>query len=488
MKPRANGYLSIFMALTMTCILSLCLVLIEGVRQNTIRLEAECITDIGLNSVLAEYHREVLKRYNLFYIDSSYGSAQPTYYKTEARLREYMEKNTSLQEELGLLGEKGLLSGIYLNLLEMKFSKVRITGVSLATDNNGYNFQKQAIQAAENDIGIGVLDKVLDWVRVVEEKSLLTNRVEEEIASVEEALAQLRGKQQLKDSTWVEIPVQNPVAGITDKRKNGLLSWVAERIFEISPKEIETDKYISARRSEGLDNHGNIEGTSSLTVYERLLFQEYLFRYAGNYRNVKEESGLDYQIEYLLFGKASDKDNLCRAAAAICGLRETANLICLMNSAEKREMISGVSAVLAAALLIPEAAPVFEGIILIAWSCLESIWDTKALLNGEKIPLLKSDKSWKSDLGSVLNDEMEAEHQEAEEGLCYEDYLRIFLYFSNLEEITYRFMDVMEMDVRLTEGNEHFRMDGCIDYLEMEATAESAYGYTYTLKHAKGYR
>ena len=49
-------------------------------------------------------------------------------------------------------------------------------------------------------------------------------------------------------------------------------------------------------------------------------------------------------------------------------------------------------------------------------------------------------------------------------------------------------MDIMEMDIRLTEGNEHFRMDGCIDYLEIAVTARSAYGYTYELKHAKGYR
>jgi hypothetical protein len=46
----------------------------------------------------------------------------------------------------------------------------------------------------------------------------------------------------------------------------------------------------------------------------------------------------------------------------------------------------------------------------------------------------------------------------------------------------------MEMDIRLTEGNQYFRMDSCIDYLETAVTAESEYGYTYQLKHAKGYR
>ena len=116
MKTRATGYLSIFVCFTLTIILSLCLVLVEGTRQNTIRLETECIVDIGLNSVLAEYHREVLERYNLFFIDSSYGTDYPSFYNTEAHLRTYLEKNVSLQEELGILGGNKLFPGIYMVL------------------------------------------------------------------------------------------------------------------------------------------------------------------------------------------------------------------------------------------------------------------------------------------------------------------------------------------------------------------------------------
>ncbi len=488
MKAQAAGYLSIFMSLTLTLILSLCLVLVEGTRQNTIRLEAECIVDIGMNSVLAEYHRKVLERYNLFFIDSSYGTDYPSYYNTEANLRKYLEKNVSLQEELGILGGNGLLPGIYMDLLELSFSRIQVTSVSLATDNNGYCFQKQAAQAAEQDIGIGVLDKVLDWVRVVEENDLMTNKVEEEIASVEQQLSALQGKKQLEDESWVKIPVENPVKALTGERRKGLLNWVAASVLDVSDKAIHPERYVSSRRREGQINQGNLPEAGKLSIYERLLFQEYLFRYAGNYLDIREESALDYQVEYLLFGDAYDTDNLRKTAAAICGLRETANMISLLRSTEKKEVVSAVSAVLAAAILAPEAAPIFEGIIVIAWSCLESLWDTRVILNGGSVPLLKDDTTWKSDLQSVLDFHREDSGEEAEGGLNYEDYLRIFMYFSNLETVTYRFMDIMEMDIRLTEGNEYFRLDGCIDYLEIAVTARSGYGYTYELKHAKGYR
>ena len=71
-KPR-NAYLTITLALCLAVILSLFLTLIDGVRRNGARLEAECVTDIGLQSIMAEYHRELMKQYNLFAIDSSYG-------------------------------------------------------------------------------------------------------------------------------------------------------------------------------------------------------------------------------------------------------------------------------------------------------------------------------------------------------------------------------------------------------------------------------
>ena len=48
-------------------------------------------------------------------------------------------------------------------------------------------------------------------------------------------------------------------------------------------------------------------------------------------------------------------------------------------------------------------------------------------------------------------------------------------------------MDVMEMDIRKTEGNEYFRIDGCIDSLLTEVTVESADGYACTIKRRWGY-
>ena len=57
MEKSSNAYLTVCVALCTAVILSLFLVLIDGVRRNGGRLEAECVTEIGLYSVMAEIGR-----------------------------------------------------------------------------------------------------------------------------------------------------------------------------------------------------------------------------------------------------------------------------------------------------------------------------------------------------------------------------------------------------------------------------------------------
>lgn len=490
-SAKAEGYLSVIVALTVPLILSLCLVLIEGARQNSMKLEAECIVDIGVNSVLAEYHREVLEQYQLFYIDTSYGTEQASYQQTEARLRRYIEKNTSYKDVFDGLGNEWLHEKIYLDLQQFQVPSVRITGISLATDNQGYNLQKQAVQAAESDIGIKVIDQVLDWIKIVETENLRENQVEKELEDLEQKLSEIRQKISLEDGEWIEdsaeVMAENSLSAIIRERQKGLLSWIMKLVADSSAKSLGGELYFSDRQKTGQINAGNLSGKKELSLYEKLLFREYLFRYAGDYLDIKEGARLDYQIEYLLFGEKSDAANLTRAAASICGMRETANLLYLMGATEKREAVKTAAALLSTALLMPEAAPVLEGIMLILWSCIESLWDTRSLLKGEKVPLLKTEDSWKSDLNYIFQFG-DGTEEESETGLAYEDYLRLFLYFSDLETTTYRFIDIVEMDIRQTEGNQYFRMDACVDYLECEVILESGYGYEYKIKHAKGYR
>lgn len=72
-------------------------------------------------------------------------------------------------------------------------------------------------------------------------------------------------------------------------------------------------------------------------------------------------------------------------------------------------------------------------------------------------------------------------------GLNYQDYLRIMLFLEDSEEKNMRAMDIMEMDIRMTEGNAHFRMDACFDSYLSDISISSAFGYHCNIQKRYGY-
>ena len=85
-----KGYITVYLSLVTGILLSLLLTVIEGVRMHTIRTQTECVMDMAMDSALAEYHREMLEQYELFFIDMSYGGTSPAFSNTEEHIRNYM--------------------------------------------------------------------------------------------------------------------------------------------------------------------------------------------------------------------------------------------------------------------------------------------------------------------------------------------------------------------------------------------------------------
>lgn len=73
MRARYDAYLTVYLSLIFGIVLSLLFVLIEGAAIGALRAQAEIVADLGLDSVFAEYNREILDQYDLFFVDSSYG-------------------------------------------------------------------------------------------------------------------------------------------------------------------------------------------------------------------------------------------------------------------------------------------------------------------------------------------------------------------------------------------------------------------------------
>lgn len=500
-KERTPGYLTVYLALVMSVLLSLCLALIEGARSNAIRLEAECVVDIGMNSVLAEYHRELLRQYNLFAIDSSYGTALPVKANTERHLRQYIERNLSMEDIF-------LSDFLYKDFLAMKLAEekgIEVTEASILTDGNGTVFRQRAVEAIEDDVGIAFLQELKDWTDTITSQGLLERDVAAEKQAVDEALQSYDGSQvqvseekwatidgkevQISEGEWVTVEITNPTEGLEQLRKKGILQTVIENPAQLSSKSIALDALIGERIQQKKVNQGNValqELSAEEVLLERFFFQEYLLRYLGRYGQEKEEAALSYQMEYLIAGKNNDVENLKNVANLLCGIREAANAAYLFSCEEKRTEAEALATVLATLCTVPEAAELFTMVLLFGWSYAESLYDVKTILSGGRIPLLKDDATWHYSLESAMVPEVDVQENRGT-GLSYEDYLRVFMVFADIDTLTCRAMDMVEADIRLTPGNEAFRLDGCYDGIEACIKIESAYGYEYEITRRKFY-
>lgn len=478
-----NAYLTVWLALCLTLVLSLFLVLIDGARRNGCRLEVECVTDIGLQSILAEYHRELLKQYNIFAIDASYGTGTCSKANTESHLKAYLERNLSVDDIF-------LSQYLYRDFLGLTPQKAELSKVSILTDEKGSVFRAKAVEALGNDVGLGLLQDIQEWMEVIEVNGLDNGGTREEKHNLDEEVESYDGIyiEEEKD-VWVPFYVDNPTAALEEKRRLGILKLVSEDEEQLSQKVLATDNLIMNRIQQGTVNQGNMklsEQSWMESTAERFLFQEYLLKYMGRYGSEQKEDVLKYQVEYLVSGKDSDVENLRSVAGRLCAIREAANALYLLSDSEKHAEAQIIAELACTLLWVPELAPVLETVILLGWAFAESVYDVKSLLNGGRIPLIKNDESWHYGLSAALWGDLQEETREGN-GLSYADYLRIFMMFTNLETLTGRAMNMVEADIRNTPGNAAFRLDGCIVQVEADIQVDSSFGYRYTITRQAGY-
>lgn len=478
-----NAYLTVCVALCAAVILALCLTLIDGARRNGARLETECVTEIGLYSIMAEYHRELMKQYNLFAIDASYGTASCSKANTEYHLRNYVEKNLAYDDVF-------LSKYLYRDFLGLTLKTAELTKVSILTDDKGAVFRRGAAEAMQADVGLELFGQLQDWLHVIEVNGLEEGGQEEEKHRLDEEIKKYDGMEvEIEENEWETLEISNPTSALEEKRRLGLLRLVTEDESKLSHNILNVESLIGSRLEKGQINSGNMiqkDLSAMRQLTERFFFQEYLLEYMGRYGKENEEDTLRYQIEYLIAGNAGDVDNLRSVVNRLFLIREAANAIYLRTDETKYNEIKAAAGLVCALILLPELTTLLEGAIILGWAFAESVYDVKSLLAGGRIPLMKDKDSWHYGLGSALKGDLQDEDKGGD-GLSYEDYLRIMMMLTGKETITMRAMNMVEADIRSTPGNAAFRLDGC--YVEIEAYMQfySSYGYMYEITRHKKY-
>lgn len=488
---RESGYLTVYLSLVFTVILSLLLALVEGAAMGAARLQAELVADLGMDSVFAEYHRELFRQYGLFFIDDSYGTSKGSIAKTEKHLAEYMSYN--------LNPKKGLQIPPGSNWVSLENPYLEIEEAAFATDEAGAVFKAQAIAYMKSRYGLDIIEGIKDQLETVEQEQLLSKDMEEMLTKYREEFEAALETEEIEE-TGKETNEGFSYDGIVDffdsLAGNGILNLVIASEGSISDAAINCKEYVGYRAE-----HKNINKGSGLPEYiekpegivNELMFDEFLLEKYGFYGEEKENSHLQYQIEYILYGRDSDISNLRECAERLFMLRCVSNYLYLTSiDTAKYKEAKAVSVAISALICLPEIAEVLTQIIVVVWAMAEAVVDVKSLYDGGKIPLIKAKGDWQLGLTGILSGVLRLGEKNKDmtqtSGISYEGYLRILLgVMLQKGDKVMRSMDIVEMDIRKTAGNDSFRIDQCVDYLKVSFGFRGDRGQEYVFTRTMRY-
>lgn len=465
-----RGTITVFLSLILTLILSLIMAVFESAVYHGERMKTEMIMDMGMDSIFAEYNRMLLSRYDLYFIDTSYGGGSPGMGKLSEHLKSYLEKNCDTTKGSFLFGG---------DFFDMKLNSEEILDISYASDTTGRVFKRQAIEAIKDLYGITAINSIVQKVKKETEDYEGSGYEDEDMdakqAELEERLAGIEYK----------IP-ENPAAGVFDE-KEGILDFIMDT-SGVSRKNINVSSLASHRE---LNTGSGIKAVREDpdSFINEILFDEYIMNKCSDYIKNEGHEAASYEVEYILQGNNTDIANLRAVVTKLLAVRYAACTYFIMNCEEKKEPVQVVVEIIGGLIGIPpDASDILADLILLAWAYGESVSDVVRLLAGERVPLMKTNEDWKMPLYGLISIKTNAKPTgQTGTGFSYEDYMRVFLLLMNKNNKVMRTMDVVEMNLRLTDGNSTFRIDGCAEYVEAYAVFRGRGGYEFGIKRELSY-
>ena len=427
--------ITVFLTLLLLLSASFFFALLETARLKGVGTKADIVSDAALESVFAEYQKEVYENYGLLMLDCAYGSGNFAIENVEKRLQE-KNLNNLKQSEKELYG---------INLTECK-----ITGYQLLTDDGGNVFRHLAARTAKREALVQEVDDFAEEIQQKEtleqENGTVEKRLEEANKTIEEAeqAKQAENTEEKVGDISAQKPqeeVKNPIEDANQWKKSAVLSLVVRDESQLSNKAIALEHTLEHRQKET----GNLPVQGA--ILEELWFVKYLETHMGSYRQVSSNHALDYEWEYILNGESSDRDNLKETVKSLIMIREIANMGYLIQDQQKCIEAEELAVALMGRSMNPPVVDATKWGILAAWAYSESILDVRALLEGRRIAWIKNPEQWTTGInqtGEAVDGFAMA--KDCENGWDYLKYLQFLICMKKDSAVNYRSMDIIEVN------------------------------------------
>lgn len=455
-RKRIKAEVTVFLSMLFVVILLFVSALIQSSSIQQSKTYSRAESELAIQSMFAEYHKVLLEEFDIFAIEGTY--------------------------ETGVYSSENLVErfGVYATNQELEISQMQ-----LLTDSGAISFKQQMIAYVEGKYGLDSFTELFGEVSTWEEQRTYGDEITIES---EEQVAQL--VQEVGESEGTLDTADNPLENLSAVKSMGILQLVVPDGMQVSSNTAQVSTLPSNRTlMQGINSYQQSE--SGIT--DTLLISEYLLDHYKNMVDAKTASvtegtqetqvgGLQYEIEYILEGGNSDKENLEGVVNKLLVMRTAVNYSCLQLSVAKKAEVSALALSIATASGLPLIQPVLEQTLLLGWAYGESIIDIRSLLSGNRVELVKTDANWQLDLEGLMTLGQAQDlnvGQDVEAGLNYENYLKILLCLESQDSLVVRGLDMIEQRMNLTYGYTYFQVDYCITQLQFMITDIVSNDYVY---------
>mgnify|MGYP006988847728 CR=1 FL=1 len=462
MKNR--GQTTVLFSLIISILLLFTLTALEVGRIYCGKMKIRAVLHSAHSCILADYNRELFERYHLLFMDPTYGTGSNAL--LEEKYKDYIETSLNGKDERS-------------KLYSFSVEEISLSDYETITDNHMQLLKKQIM---EYEKGTGVVKKLTDVGRRAKEASNqiekageITERNATELPENEETVGESSVDDTETDDmdtstseTEKEEKVEDPRDILKNTLSLGLLAILLPEGTEVSNEKKDFSGAPSKDYSRLIDKEKNsdFQDVSALvnilgdsakedrntfsSIGEKAAFCGYVTDHFSHQRSYMN-SVMGCEIEYILKGKDNDHDNLEAVLSDIIWMRMPINYVYLLQDVEKQsEALTLATAICSATGTMP-MVEIVKYLLLGCWSYGESIYEVRMLMNGEKLPFIKTKMDWNTDLKTLKPANQGAS---ASVGMDYSDYLGVMLARKENKDITYaRMLDLIELNLRRDNKN-----------------------------------
>ena len=457
MKNR--GQITVFFSCMISVLLILTFTALEVGRIYCGRMKIRAAVRSAQSCILADYNRALFEKYHLLFEDPTYGTG--SFAMVEEKFRNYLDESLNGNDYKK-------------NLYNFDVCEVALSDHKTITDDHMKLLKKQIVDYEKNQ---GALKKIIDsgkqMVDASEEVGKASEKTSKEateitVSSENENGNDDGGSTDDNETGEAQEKVDDPRDVLKDMLSKGMLALLLPADSQISDEKQDFSQSLSntyeekvqkdrdtgfgdvTKLVEVLETSAKEDKTSIINIGEKASFCAYVgdhFSYQGNYK----DTVMHCEVEYIIKGKNSDHDNLEAVLSDIIWMRMPVNYVCLLQDAPKQSEAFTLATAICTSTGTMPMVEIVKYLLLGCWSYGESIYEVRLMMQGEKLPYVKTSAEWNTDLKSLkkANNTISSSV-----GMGYIDYLNLMLAKKESKDIAYaRLLDMIELNLKQEDEN-----------------------------------